>query len=352
MLKLTHIHNLLSEAVRKEVFPGAVAGIVWRGHRYILSAGYSAITPFTEPMEEHLLFDLASLTKPLALGLVFMKLLEEKNLNLDSPIGRYIELPGEISKVPLFRFLNHTSGLRAWYPFYKIENLTLQTVVNTICSLPLEYPPGTKSLYSDLNFFLLTYFVESITCKPFEVLFEEVKSFQFSKREKLLFRPLEKGIDQEEIVPTSFDEVSGRILRGLVEDENTRALGGISGVAGLFGNIFGVLSILELLLKNYHGDSSIFSSTVVKVFFEFEDPVSEFTLAFMKRGRENSAFGQGFSEKAIGHLGFTGCSFLIDSKADLIVVLLTNRVHPQRDNYEIRKFRPLFHETVANLFRR
>lgn len=349
MVRLTRIHSLLSEAVKRGVFPGAVAGIFYRGNRYILSAGYCSLTPFLEPMEEPLLFDLASLTKPLALGLVLMNLTERKKLNLESPIGKYIVLKEELSKIPIFRFLNHTSGLRAWYPFYRDKNLTLRKIIDTISVLPLEYPPGSKCLYSDLNFFVLTYLVESVAGKSLEELFKEASRFLDGRREKLLFKPLEKGIDQEEIVPTSIDEATGKLLRGFVEDENTRALGGVSGVAGLFGNIYGVLSILETLLLTYLGKPTPLSHTAVREFFEFNDPVSDFTLAFMKKSRYNSAFGRFFSEKAVCHLGFTGCSFLIDPEKELIVTLLTNRVHPDRENNLIREFRPIFHEEVAGI---
>lgn len=81
-------------------------------------------------------------------------------------------------------------------------------------------------------------------------------------------------------------------------------------------------------------------------------PASEFSLIFMRQSNAGySATGGSFSSKTIGHLGYTGCSFFIDLERDLIVVLLTNRVHPQRGNEQIKEFRPLFHQRVIEVLK-
>lgn len=349
MPRIVPLHQLLKDGVEKGVFPGAVSGLFHEGRTYILSAGYASLTPFLEPMEEDFLFDLASLTKPLALGLTLMHLLEEDpSLDLGKPLEAYLEVEGPLGDIPLYRFLNHTSGLKAWYPFYKEGSISLESIFQIIKELSLEFSPGGGSLYSDLNFYLLTYFLEKRYGEPFERLFEKAKArVSMGKRAHLLFKPLEKGIDQEKVVPTSVAKERGKILRGLVEDENTRALGGVSGVAGLFGNIFGVLDLLLALLLSYQGKGP-YKEEIVRHFFEFEEPISEFSLAFMKASTKGySATGGAFSAKTVGHLGYTGCSFFLDLERELIVVLLTNRVHPHRGNEKIRDFRPLFHQKVV-----
>ena len=354
MPKIVPLYELLKEGVEQGVFPGTVSGIYFEGKTYILSAGYASITPFLEPMEEDLLFDLASLTKPLALGLVLMDLMEKGyNIDLEKPLGEYIEIKEPLSRIPLFRFLNHTSGLKAWYPFYERGPLTLEEVTTVISSLPLEYPPGTNCLYSDLNFFLLTYFLEKFTQKNFENLFNEaIGRIAFERRAHLLFKPLEKGIDQEKIVPTSYCKECKKILRGLVEDENTRALGGVSGVAGLFGNIYGVIRLLTALLDSYLHEEGILKKETIRPFFEFKESLSEYTLIFMRQSSKGySATGGVFSPNTVGHLGYTGCSFFMDLDRGLVVVLLTNRVHPFRGNELIRDFRPLFHRKVMECFK-
>jgi len=353
---VTSLSELLKNAVKTGVFPGAVAGISFNGNRYIIKAGYKAICPFLEPLEDSDIFDLASLTKPLALTFTLMYLLsKDPKIDLSALIGNYLELKKDLAKIPIYRFLNHTAGLKAWYPFYedlikeKVSD-KLNFIIKKIEKLPMEYEPGSKCLYSDLGFFLLTYLLEKVYKKDFETLFEEAKSIvSFSKRSLLTFNPLKKGIDQEDIVPTSICPLSKKILRGIVEDENTRALNGVSGVAGLFGNIYGVLDMLEFLLRAYKESERRVFSEIVKTFFDFREKDFDFSLGFMLQSKNGySATGGVFSEKTVGHLGFTGCSFFMDLERELIVVLLTNRVHPDRNNFKIKEFRPVFHKTVLS----
>ncbi|MCS7149795.1 MAG: beta-lactamase family protein [Caldimicrobium sp.] len=350
MRRVAVILDLLKEAVNKGIFPGAVAGIYYQGSTYIISAGYASITPFLEPLEEDMLYDLASLTKPLAMGITLMDLMSKSSfIDIEKPLEAYLPISKPVGKVPLFRFLNHTSGLRAWHPFYEEGPISIESLFHSILELPLEFSPGNGCLYSDLNFYLLNYFLEYLFKEPFEALFEKALSrFNLNKRAILLFRPLKKEIDQEKIVPTSVDPATGKILRGIVEDENTRALSGVSGSAGLFGNIYGVLNLLEELLWIYEGKAKGINREVCDLFLNFHDPVSDFTLAFMKPSRNGySATGEVFSEKTVGHLSYTGCSFFMDLERSLIVVLLTNRVHPFRGNDTIKEFRPIFHRRVV-----
>ena len=348
------LSELLKRAVEENVFPGAIAGISYKNNKYIIKEGYKSLIPFLEPLEETDIFDLASLTKPLGLAFTFMYLLsKDPKINLYSPIGDYLDLKEPLSKIPVYRFLNHTAGLKAWFPFYKElikENIPnkLEWIIRKIEKLPLEYIPGEKCLYSDLDYFLLTYLLERVYQRNLEEPFEIAKKVVFfNKKAFLSFKPLTKGVDQERVVPTSVCPWNRKILRGIVEDENTRVLGGVSGVAGLFGNIYGVLDILEFLLKAYKEKIEKFPQKLVKEFLDFREKGSDFSLGFMLQSLNGySATGRVFSKKTVGHLGFTGCSFFMDLERELIVVLLTNRVHPDRNNSKIRDFRPIFHKAV------
>ncbi|PMP93344.1 MAG: hypothetical protein C0169_07885 [Thermodesulfobacterium geofontis] len=351
---LFSLFSLLEEGIKNEVFPCAIAGIFHSGSRYVVGRGNKSLFPFLELLEDKDIFDLASLTKPLALVFTFIFLLSKNpKIELSKPIGEYLELSSPLAEIPIFRFLNHTSGLPAWYPLYKgLKEPSLKSYVEKIESLSLEYTTGEKCIYSDLGYFLLTYLLEKVYEKPFEELFESAKNIvPFSKKSYLCFKPLEKGIDQEKIVPTSICPLSNKILRGVVEDENTRALGGVSGVAGLFGNIYGVLDILETILKAYKSEIKALSEKIVKEFLDFREKNFDFSLGFMLQSHNGySATGGVFSEKTVGHLGFTGCSFFMDLEKDFIVVLLTNRVYFGRNNQKIKDFRPKFHKRVKNIF--
>ena len=350
------IFSLLEEGIKNEVFPCAIAGIFVSGSRYIVGRGYKSLFPFLELLEDDDLFDLASLTKPLALAYTFIYLLSKNSkIELFKPIGEYIELNPSLAKIPVFRFLNHTSGLPSWYPLYREvkehkEN-NLEKYIQKINQLPLEYKPGERCVYSDLGYYLLTYLLEKVYGKPFSTLFEEAKSIiPFNKKAFLSFNPLKKGFSQERVVPTSVCPITGKILRGVVEDENTRALQGVSGVAGLFGNIYGVLDILETLLKAYKGEVKELSHNLVKEFLDFREKDFTFSLGFMLQSHNGySATGGAFSDKTVGHLGFTGCSFFIDLGKDFIVVLLSNRVYFGRTNQKIKDFRVKFHTLLSSL---
>ncbi len=359
---ISSISSLLDSAIKKGVFPCALVGISYQNKRYIIKKGHKCVTPFLEILEETDIFDLASLTKPLALSFTFMYLLsKDPKIDLFSPIGRYLNLRNFLKKIPVYKFLNHTSGLKPWHPFYqtflkekhvyKKREAKLKKIIEDIEKMPLENVSGKKAIYSDLGYLVLTFLLESVYGKSLDVLFEEAKkTVPFSKKAFLDFNPLKKGVSQENIVPTSICPWTRKILRGLVEDENTRILDGVSGVAGLFGNIYGILEILEFLLRTYRGEVWGISPEIVKFFMEFKKETFEFSLGFMRRSLNGySALGTAFSLETIGHLGFTGCSFFIDLKKDLIVVLLTNRVHPDRTNQKIKEFRPFFHQKVDEL---
>lgn len=362
---LTSLSSLLDAAIKEGVFPGALIGIFYQEKRYIIGRGYKSFIPFLEPLEETDIFDLASLTKPLALSFILMYLISrESKIDPLAPLENYLDLNIPFKKIPIFRFLNHTSGLRSWHPFYKsfIENVDLlnqerffklRKIIQEIEREPLQYIPGKGCLYSDLGYLILTYLLEVLYDKSLDKLFEEAKRIiPYSSKAFLNFNPLKRGVSQERIVPTSVCPWTKKILRGVVEDENTRVLDGVSGVSGLFGNIYGVLEILEFLLKVYKGENLGLSSEVVKFFMEFKEEVSNFSLGFMYKSLEGySTLGKAFSKKTIGHFGFTGCSFFIDLEKDLIVVLLTNRVHPERDNQKIKTFRPIFYQRIAELLR-
>jgi CubicO group peptidase (beta-lactamase class C family) len=263
-----------------------------------------------------------------------------------------LDLKPPLSEIPVYRFFNHTSGLKAWYPFYqeileKRPEKPLEYIIRKIEEMPLEYTPGEKSLYSDLGYFMLTYLLENLSGEPLEKIFEQAKKrISLGKKSFIGFNPLKKGIDQEYIAPTSVCPWGKKLLRGVVEDENTRALGGVSGVAGLFGNIYGVLDVLEFLLKAYQQEESVFSEHL-RTFVNFREKNSEYALGFMlPNPKEKEILKDKISPNTLRHTGFTGTSFLIDFDQGIIIVLLSNRVHPTRDNLKIRDFRHYFHQQV------
>ena len=141
----------------------------------------------------------------------------------------------------------------------------------------------------------------------------------------------------------------GRTLIGEVHDDNTYAMGGVSGQAGLFGTIQDVAALAEVWLGSFLHSGGFFESGLVHQFWQRSDvPGSTRALGFDTPSPHASQAGGGFGPRTVGHLGFTGTSLWIDPDRELIVALLTNRVHPTRQNEAIKQFRPALHERVAS----
>ena len=141
----------------------------------------------------------------------------------------------------------------------------------------------------------------------------------------------------------------GRVLRGVVHDDNAYALGGYSGHAGLFGGALDCYAVVNLLREHYRGlREDYLRPSTVRTFFTRQDIVigSTWALGWDTPSKTGSSAGRYFSQKSVGHLGFTGTSLWMDLEKDVIVILLTNRVHPARANEKIKAFRPQLHDAI------
>ena len=139
----------------------------------------------------------------------------------------------------------------------------------------------------------------------------------------------------------------GILLKGAVHDDNAFAMGGIAGHAGLFGTARDVYQLLATLLSVYQGrqKTSLFQPAIVRTFLD-RPPNAERALGFAAPAATGASCGRYFSKNSVGHLGFTGTSFWMELERSVIIILLTNRVHPSRDNIRIRAFRPVLHDVV------
>jgi len=362
-MRLLRLLDLLKGGVARGVFPGAVAAIHFEGRDYFLAAGFRALVPRKEFNDEETLYDLASLTKPLATILVALKLLSRGRVTLETRLGEIYpeEFFGEKTylRVSVRELLAHAAGLPDWRPYYRelaglSPGLRRQALLRAVLSEPPVYPPGRGELYSDLGFFLLGDLLERLSGRPLEVLFAEALSEVAPETaEELLFRPLAHGFSRERIAPTEICPFRRRLLRGEVHDENTWVLGGVSGTAGLFGTARGVLALLRACLEAYHGTPRGFlTPDLVRSFWDYRHPYGVRALGFDRPSGSGSSAGPFFPRSALGHLGYTGCAFWMAPQEGLIAVLLTNRVHPTRKNRLIQAFRPRFFSELWQAFRR
>lgn len=354
----------LNQAVKDGVFPGAVLLVSCCGEvRFHEAVGFAALKPRKIRMAHSTIFDLASLTKPVATTAAVMRLMDRSALVLEDTVSRFIPefSGGEKDRVTVRHLLNHSSGLRAWEPFYK-EAITRgrgrsgfvgspaakRFVLDRIHRSRLVYPPGTRSLYSDPGFILLGELIERVGGLSLD---------RFCRNE--IFHPL--GMKQTFYIKTGAkrrgrfaaterSDWRGKIVTGQVHDDNAYVMGGVVGHAGLFGTAMDLNRFAQMMLGSLRGDDTLISKKVVETFVTRQaTPGSSWALGW-DTPSEPSSSGRFFSPRSFGHLGYTGTSLWIDPEQDLSVVLLTNRVHPTRRNIKIRRFRPLIHDLVYREF--
>lgn len=289
------------------------------------------------------IFDLASLTKVIATATVAMHLVETGRLSLDDRVGRWLsDWAGTDREMVTVRdLLTHTAGLTGYLSFYR-DHSGRREFERAICTMALEYAPRTQSIYSDLGFILLGFILEEAGGAPFATQFREIAGALTN--DPLDFTPPRAW--QRRTAPTEIDAWRGRLLVGEVHDENAWALGGVAGHAGLFGTAAAVGRFARCVLATLTRPTLLGRPETLRIFLARSSlPGSSRALAWDTMLPASSC-GSYMSPSAVGHTGFTGTSLWIDPAADRYVVLLTNRVHPTRDNDAIRQVRRDFHDAV------
>jgi CubicO group peptidase (beta-lactamase class C family) len=356
------VARLLRQAVEEKCFPGAVLVVGYQGELvYEEAVGEAALIPSARRMTVDTVFDLASLTKPIATTTALMLLAEAGKLRLDAPVGTYLDAfrRSDRDSPTLRQFLSHCSGLPAWKPYYKDIGShwswsdRRHAVYAAVHREPLIAVPGTTVRYSDAGFILLGELIETVTGTSLDEFCRQ-KIFAVLPVEGLGFRNLTRP--QAIGVPFASTENCpwrGRVLDGEVHDENAWIMGGVAGHAGLFATARQVWRFAQSLLDGLQGHAWLVSTATLRTFTTRQGIPEESTWALgwdtPTPGR--SSAGRYFSPAAIGHLGFTGTSLWIDPAQQVIVTLLTNRVHPSRQREGIRAFRPLIHDAVMRALR-
>jgi CubicO group peptidase (beta-lactamase class C family) len=351
MTRFAAARDLLAGGVATRAYPAACVevgrhdGVLWREAFGTLT--YDADAPAAT---DATVFDLASLTKVLATAPLAMRALERAALALDEPVaGRLPDWRGaDRAQVTIRDLLAHCSGLTGYLPFFR-DHQGRREFERAICTLRLEYSPRTQAVYSDLGFILLGFILEGAAGAGLEAQLAEVAAL--SGPDALAFRPPREW--RARTAPTEVDPWRGRLLIGEVHDENAWALGGVAGHAGLFGTAAGVGRHAQLVLRTLAGDTALARADTMRLFARRATDVPGSSRALgWDTMLPTSSCGTRMSPRAIGHTGFTGTSLWIDPEQDVYVVLLTNRIHPIRDNDRLRQIRPLVHDEIVKELQR
>ncbi len=348
----------MQHAIDTGCFPGAVL-LVAKQAEIIHFEAYGRANLFNQaPMTRDTVFDLASLTKPLATAVALMALVRSGRIDLEQPLVSIIPQFANTLKaaIRIRDLLTHASGLPAWRPYFHVLMRSAplsrpKVLKRLLLAESLIHTPGDHVLYSDLGFMLLAWIVEAIS---------GLSLARFTLEQ--CYRPL--GLGQQFFFPsllplpkeipcaaTELCPWRNFLVNRVVHDDNAYAAADLQGHAGLFGSVGAVFRLLSELLGAYHHQPD--SKLDHQITRQFLTPAGKFgrPLGFDVPSPIGAACGQYFSPPTIGHLGFTGTSFWMDLEKAIIVILCTNRVHPSRQNHQIRKFRPLLHDTVMQSLR-
>ena len=364
--QLQPAYDVLEKAISDKAFPGATLAIGYRGKVAIHAFGHLSYDVKSPVTVANTMYDIASLTKVVATTTIVAKLAEGDfpvPIDLDAKVERYLpewtttserglvnlfrENPEELAwrhEVTVRHLLTHTSGLPAFKEYWRTSHSREESLAR-IFAEPLEYEPGTKEVYSDLGIILLTEIVERLTGKALDTL-SSADIFAPLDMKNTMFRPPQKLWPA--IAPTEIDNnLRHRLVQGEVHDENAYVLGGVSGHAGLFSTAPDLAAFCQMLLDGgvYAHRRILRRATIAQFTAPQQLSGGTRTLGWAVP-TEGGSSGHYFSARSFGHTGFTGTSIWIDPDRDLFVVLLTNRVHPTRENTQIQQVRPALHDAV------
>ncbi len=368
---LDRLDLLVLSAIADRATPGAVVAVGRHG-RLVRLRGYGKLDwdPESNRATAGSLYDLASLTKVVGTTSAAMKLVDDGALDLDDRVVEHLPWWGEGDRrkgsVTVRQLLLHRAGLPPFRRFF-LEMEGRQAYESAIGALPLDYDPGTRTVYSDIGLMTVAFLVEEISGRPLDAFLEDRLWEPLGMRDTG-FRP-----SPARLAATAPTEVESGFrdthVRGVVHDENAHAIGGVAGHAGLFSTAWDLSAFAQMMLgggvaracepavasgaicpRPRAVDERIFSEAIFETFTRrFDDSASRALGWDTPSGR--SSAGTYFTERAFGHTGFTGTSIWIDPELDVFVVLLTNRVNPTRENQKHVPLRRSVHDLVAQAIR-
>ena len=375
--KLGRVEKALDKAIEKQEIPGAVVLARMPREEEVLEyswvRGLAAARPERLPMRRDTIFDLASLTKPIATTTAIMMLIEEGSISLDDPVAKTLPSFADRGKeeVTIRHLLTHSAGLKPWREFHELliqkERKTGERLIGTkegrdwimdrILRGGLVHEPGAAAVYGDLDFIVLAAIVEEVSKQPFD---EFCESRIFTRLGLIDTRFFPIPVDGSQAAPDALRRRVAatencawreRIVWGEVHDPNASAMGGVAGHAGLFSTADDVMRFGQLFVDAYHGRNPSLPPERVREFCEKQHipEESDWALGWDTPTKGSSSSGMHFSEKSVGHLGFTGTSLWIDLERELIIVMLTNRIHQvvKRSRFDLR---PKIHDAIVEAF--
>lgn len=335
--------SVVAQAIEDCAFTSACL-LVGQNERVLFRRAYGLLSidddaPLTN---EHTRYDIASVTKPLVVGMLTLRAMEAGKLCLWDRLGTFLDAPRDKRDITIAQILTHTSGFPTGIHLWDMA-LSPEHSAELLLGAPLIAPPGTRVQYCCAGFILLGQLLECLYGIPLkELAMQEV--FWPLKMLSTGYLPTEGNIAATEM------QDDGRCLQGVAHDENARFLGGVSGNAGVFSNMDDLALFMQMLAAcgQLPDGSRYLCPATVRLSMQNHTPgmAQGRGLSFYLPRLDNGYTGDLFPRETIGHTGFTGASLTLDPTTGLYVVFLTNRICPSRDSMAIYRVRRLLHNAV------
>ncbi len=320
------VDAIVRRGIRQGIYPGAVV-VIGRRDSVLYARGYGHFTwhPSSSiPSPDSTLWDIASITKVVGTTSAAMRLVDAGRLDLDAPVRQYLPrfAAGVKDRVTVRMLLDHTSGLRAYVPFFT-QARTREAAITLLYAEPLVRQPGQKAVYSDLNAILLGLLLETVSGMSLERLVAR-EVFEPLELHTTTYRVTAQA--RRKTVPTAVWR--GQPIQGQVNDPNAAVLGGAAGHAGIFSTGMDLARYAQVWLRNGVGPHGQWvRPSTIRQFLTRGANSGPRLLGWDTPelgGKHPSLFGTLISPAAYGHTGFTGTEIWIDPAHDLFLVFLTN----------------------------
>lgn len=332
--RIVLLENYLNELCEKGVFPGAAFSLIDSESSYTNYLGKAQLVPEEEYVDENTIYDLASLTKVVATTTAIMMLIERGFFTLDTYISDLLpnyKNPG----ITIRHLLTHTSGHDA---DIDCREMTGDELIEAVYNSRIDEKRFNKVvLYSDIGFILLGLIIDKVTGSFNEFVSENL--FKPLNMNDTFFNPKDEYITR--CASTEFCSMRNKLIKGIVHDEKAYLLGGVAGHAGLFSTAKDLKNFVLMYLNygEFNGKVILNRLTIETMMKCYTKGMgAERGLGWIVLG-ENNRFCDFASDYTIYHTGFTGTSIAMDLKSKKGFILLTNRVHPTRQNLKLIKLR-------------
>ena len=351
MSRLDAARALLEGAVRDRVTPGAQLSVRFSdGRTESFAVGSLDHDVGAAVVTAETVYDLASITK-LFTALSLVRVAHREEIDLDRDLASVLpwtrNTPAGGAK--LLELLSHRAGLVHWAPFYRSVSAVAagspearRAVLDAVASTPRG--PAGSVRYSDLGYILLGEALAAIAGDALEAVIAREVTAPLGL--SIAYRGVGDRWRDAAFAPTELCPWRGRVVQGEVHDENAYALGGVCGHAGLFGTANEVCDLGARALACVAGDDRWFDPQRMAWMIAAR-PGGAHRVGWDARSEPSPSSGTKMGPRTFGHLGFTGTSLWCDPDAGLVIALVTNRVHPTRENQGIRALRPALHDAVV-----